>query len=246
MVQKPSVTLRPELNRTLLQARLAGTMHQSYQSEMEFFDLVKNGEVEILEARHFRLIVEGQGSLSSDPLVNMRCHAIIAAALIARGCVDNGLDREEAYTISDVYIRRVNEIEDMAELEALHNDMVFTYARKMQALRKKRASSVYVRRALDYITLHLNSHLLVEDIAAFAGISAKYLSALFKKEIEMTIADYIEHRRMEEASAMLLYSDFSYAEIADTLSYSSQSYFSKIFKRHFGLTPMQYRKNNCR
>ena len=236
--------LKSDLNTTLLQARLGTMVHQSYQSEMEFFELVKNGDIDELSKRNFQSMAEGQGVLSTDPAVNLRTHIIIATALIARYCVENGLSREEAYSLSDTFIRKLNNMNDIADMKDLHKKIVFAYATRMQQLTKQLGASIYVRKSIDYITLHLNSHLLIEDISAFAGVSSKYLCTLFKKETGVTIADYIESKRMEEACTMLLYSDFTYAEIADTLSYSSQSYFTKVFKSHYGVTPMQYRKNN--
>ena len=58
----------------------------------------------------------------------------------------------------------------------------------------------------------------------------------------VNLNDFITRCKMEEAGDLLLYTDKSLAEISNYLSYSSQSYFQNVFKKHYGVTPMAYRK----
>lgn len=218
-----------------------GAQHIPYNQEMSFYDLVKQGNIEALEQQNPRLIVEGQGVLSKNPYKNGCYHFIIATAFITRFCIEGGLEKEEAYNLSDFYIRKMDDCYEIEQVEKLHREMIFAFAQKMRKLQKSDATSLYIRRAIDYISNNLNVQIKIKDISDTLGISEKYLSALFKKETGTTIVAYIEERQMEAACSMLCYSDFSYAEIADNLSYCSQSYFSKIFKKHYGMTPMQYR-----
>ncbi len=216
-------------------------LHIPYSEEMGFYDLVRQGDVESLKERNPQLLVEGQGLLSENRERNAKYHFIIATAFITRFCIEGGMQKEDAYTLSDVFIRRMDILSDIDEIKSLHHEMVFTFADKMRNLRKTSASSTYIRSAIDYINSHLNEQIHLRDLSEYLGISDKYLSALFKKETGMTIVTYIEERQMENACQMLCYSDLTYAEIADSLAYCSQSYFSKIFKKHYGMTPMQYR-----
>jgi len=220
------------------------TLHMPYSQEMDFYELVKEGNVEALRELAPRLIVDGQGLLSKNKLRNMRYHFIIGTAFITRFCIEGGMDKEEAYTLSDVYIRRMDELDDGADLEALHNKMVFTFAERMRKIRKGKAYSLYVRKAIDYLFNNLNKNVRVRDLAEHLGLSEKYTATLFKKETGHTVLEYLEEKRMEQACNLLAYSDYSYADIADTLSYCSQSYFTKVFKKNFGITPMEYRHKN--
>ncbi|MGN0740516.1 MAG: helix-turn-helix domain-containing protein [Treponema sp.] len=218
-----------------------GEFHLPYQSEMNFYNLVKQGNIEALEAEKPKLIVKGQGILSDDKFRNVQYHFVIATALIVRFCIEGGLPKESAYTLSDVFIRRMDKLWEIEEVEKLHQEMVLTFAKSMRDLKKNSGSSLYVRKAIDYITSHYQEQIKIAKIAESLGLSEKYLSTLFKKETGQTLVSYIEKVRVDEARSMLTYTDLSYAQIADTLSFGSHSYFTKVFKKNTGLTPMQYR-----
>ena len=78
--------------------------------------------------------------------------------------------------------------------------------------------------------------------AEAAGISASYLSRLFKKETGILFVDYIQKERIEAACNMLTYSDYTAAQISEYLCFSTQSYFIKIFRKYTGTTPAKYKK----
>lgn len=240
-ISKNQDSVQNALVHSIHDTRDSGKQHLSYSTEMNFYDLVKQGDLEGLEKLNPQLLVKGQGMLSKDEVRNARYHFIIATAFITRFCIEGGLQKEEAYTLSDLYIRKMDNLYELDQIKKLHHDMVFDFAKKMRDMRKTSAISLYIRSAIDYISNHLNAQIRIKDISDHLGISEKYLSALFKKETGTTIVAYIEQRQMENACHMLAYSDYTYAEIADNLAYCSQSYFSKIFKKHYGMTPMQYR-----
>lgn len=218
-----------------------GELHLAYKKELEFYELVKNGNIEELEKNKPQLIVKGQGILSDDKFRNIQYHFVVATALIVRFCIEGGLSAENAYTMSDVFIRRMDNLWEQEEVEQLHYEMVLTFAKMMRNLKKSVATSIYVRKAIDYITSHYNLPIKIPEIAKALGLSEKYLSSLFKKETGSTLVSYIEHIRVEEARRILSYTNLSYSEIADQLSFNSHSYFAKVFKKHTGFTPMEYR-----
>lgn len=218
-----------------------GEFHLSYKKEFEFYELVKQGNIEELERIKPKLIVKGQGILSEDKFRNIQYHFVVATALIVRFCIEGGLPAESAYTMSDVFIRQMDKLWELEKVEALHNEMVLTFAKMMRSLKKNAASSIYVRKAIEYITSHYTTPIRIHDIASSLELSEKYLSTLFRRETGNTIVEYIEQVRIEEACRILIYTDSTYAEIADQLSFNSHSYFTKVFKKNVGMTPLQYR-----
>ena len=80
----------------------------------------------------------------------------------------------------------------------------------------------------------------LEALSRETGLSPAYLSVLFKKETGMPLADFIQLQRVEEAKNLLRFSDYQISEISSFLAFSSQSYFTSVFKRHTGMTPKQY------
>ena len=236
--------IEKEFTQSMYYQREEGIVHLPYKKEMSFYELVKQGNIEELNKLKFKLKEKGQGVLSEDELRNMRYHFVVATAMITRFCIEGGLGKEDGYTMSDLFIRRMDKLSDIEEIEKLHHEMVLSFAKAMRQLRKSSGSSSYIRQAIDYISQNFNKSIKISQIAKSIGISEKYLSTLFKKETGKTLVSYIEQVRLQEACRMLNYTDFTYSQIADNLSFSSQSYFILQFKKQYGITPMQYRINS--
>jgi AraC-like DNA-binding protein len=71
-----------------------------------------------------------------------------------------------------------------------------------------------------------------------------YISTLFKKETGVSINAYIMDKRLEEAALLLSESERPVMEIAATLAFNSQSYFTLLFRKRYGKTPKDYRKEH--
>ena len=82
----------------------------------------------------------------------------------------------------------------------------------------------------------------LDDLAGDLHISAKYLSALFVKETGMSITDFIQNMRIQEAKRLLKGTELSYIEISNLLNFCSQSYFNNLFKKKEGMTPKEFRE----
>lgn len=100
-----------------------------------------------------------------------------------------------------------------------------------------------VRTALRYIHTHYFDPILVADIARESGIHACYLGRIFKQEMRLGIKQYIEQYRMQKALIMLRYTQLQAGEIARKVGIRSDHYFSRLFKKSFGQTPIEYRKS---
>lgn len=74
------------------------------------------------------------------------------------------MEREIAYTLSDVFVQKIDDCKTVAEIAALHNIMVRDFTKRMQLLQKA-AYSMHVARAIDYITIHLHEKLQTGNIA---------------------------------------------------------------------------------
>ena len=87
-----------------------------------------------------------------------------------------------------------------------------------------------------------NSNLSQGEIADAMGITAPYLSSVFKKEMGISIVQYITLARMEKAKEYLSYTDMRVREISEKVGFNDEYYFSRIFKKYYGLSPQQMRK----
>ena len=132
-------------------------------------------------------------------------------------------------------------IEDVHRLQYV---MLMDFCARCGAAKLPKGVSQEIYRCMTYIQSHTNMPIGVEDVAEEIHRSSSYLMRRFKAELGMSVGDYITKCKLQEACDLLVYGDRSLAEISAYLGYSSQSYFQNVFKKQFGLTPMQYRKQN--
>lgn len=166
---------------------------------------------------------------------------VAAITLASRAAITGGMEAERAYNISDLYILKMDLLESVEEVKALHREMIAFYTGEMAGLDKRTACSKPVVLCLDFIYEHLHEPLRVGRLAELAGLNRSYLSTLFKKEMGVCISEYILSKRIEAAKNMLRFSEYGYAEIAATLAFSSQSHFIRAFRQRTGFTPKEYR-----
>lgn len=95
-----------------------------------------------------------------------------------------------------------------------------------------------------YIRSHLNLAFTLKDVADTVGLSPYYASRIFKEEMGDTIMEYATKARVNEAKYLLSNPKYRIDEIAAQLGYADPSYFGRVFKRHVGVSPRQYRMSH--
>jgi len=134
-------------------------------------------------------------------------------------------------------IKNKNSIEDLKKwITGLFQQTL----RVLHAGKTTRAGKI-AEEAKKYISINFSEQSLsVEKIAASLYINSRYLRKAFADNIGMTIVDYITGVRMEKARQLLENSSIKHAEIARMVGYGDAFYFSKCFKKHYGITPSEY------
>ncbi len=98
--------------------------------------------------------------------------------------------------------------------------------------------------AMNYISVHLNSRLSLEEIAKAASFSMFHFHRIFKAVVGETVSEYIRRLRLETAANRLLFNHSDdISQIAYDCGFSSSQNFAKAFRQHFGITPSAYRKS---
>ena len=151
------------------------------------------------------------------------------------------MELEQAFRLSDFYIQKLDDINTEEEVHRLHDAMVMDYTEKMRKYFRSDTNSKYINACKEYIYSHIKERITIEDLADVLGVSASYLSRLFKKEVGVSVSSYIRKRKIEMAKNLLRFSDYSMIEIANRLSFSSQSHFIQQFREVEGITPKKYR-----
>jgi len=220
--------------------------HLTFEKEFAFYNAVKDGNLNEVRRLMVSLHNEQLGCLSDNPLCNLKYHLIITIALITRFCIEGGMLPENAYTLSDVYIRKLDKCENEMEIDRLHEVVITDYTKKMKKLKKETVFSKPVIQVMDYVYEHLHEKIKLGELAESLGLNKTYLCGLFKKETGMTIGEYSMKRRLEAAQNMLVFSDYSSVDISNYFAFSSHSHFISAFKKETGMTPKQYREFSYR
>lgn len=96
--------------------------------------------------------------------------------------------------------------------------------------------------ALLHIHLHYRTHLSLDAVAAASGLEKSYLCRLFKRETGMHIFQYINRYRMEKAARLLQRGNIYVKDVAPAVGIEDPFYFTRLFKKHYGVNPAEYRK----
>lgn len=107
---------------------------------------------------------------------------------------------------------------------------------------KAHASLGKVKLILKYIETHYMEKITIADIAAKTGISPSHFMRCFRQAMGTTFTAYLNDYRLTIASRLLLVSDAQILAIASECGYDNLSYFNRVFKARFGMTPREYRK----
>ncbi|MBR3539123.1 MAG: helix-turn-helix transcriptional regulator [Eubacterium sp.] len=232
------------LNYRLFIQRQEEFIRDDLHAEFRQYNRIKSGDVEGARDR-FKIarqkFQEGRGTLSESPLRNMIYHLVISVAVISRMCIDGGLDRDTAYTLSDIYIRKADVAKTPEEVLDLMADMQVDYATRMRELQKLNSVSIHIRRSIDYIYDNLHRQLTLNELADKEGLSASYYSRLFARETGVNVNQFINDVKIRTAQNMLRFSEFPILDISISLGFSSQSAFSATFKKMTGMSPKAYR-----
>ena len=104
--------------------------------------------------------------------------------------------------------------------------------------------SLPVRLACEYIEKNFQENINLNKISNYVSLSKNYFCNIFKKEVGVTIWDYLIRIRMEEARRMLLETDLKTYDISGKIGYDDPSYFGRLFKKYTGFTPTEYRESS--
>lgn len=101
-----------------------------------------------------------------------------------------------------------------------------------------------VVKALSFLRQNPAAPIRVEEVARHAGLSRRALERRFVELLHRTPADEIRRVHLERACQLLVETDRALSEIAEMAGFSSQAYFSDLFRRQKGVTPIEYRRKH--
>ena len=219
-------------------------VHNTLALEQTIVNFVRRGDTTTLKKWIADAPAVRGGILASDQLRQIKNTFIVTATLISRGAIRGGMDVDDALSLSDAYIQKCELMNNIDRITNLQYHMVFDYAERVEKLRYGKQPSKLVQDVAKYIQRHLSEPITTDDIAKALFLSRSRLSVKFKEEANENLIDFILKEKIEEAKRLLRYTDKTSVAISAYLGFSSQSHFSRTFKKYTGSLPNEYRKRH--
>lgn len=223
----------------------SGLLHNVYYFELALYQCIRDGNEKALISFLKENMNENfyEGRLADTPLRHAKNIFIVTASRACLvGAIPGGMDIDKAYHLLNYYIQACEELQDVDSVRKLQYSMLTDFCRRAGQARVPDGISSDVFVAINHIKAHINEPITVDSVAASIHRSSSYLSKKFRAELNTSVNEYIVRARLEESVFLLVYTEKTLSEISSFLCFSSQSYYQNLFKKHFGETPMQYRK----
>lgn len=216
-------------------------IHPPYFLEREMIDMIKKGDNKNAQRLLLETNKQERAHLAVNPIRSLKNSIICSCTLYARAAIEAGSPPEEAFTLSDTYIIAVEHAEDTEELIELESDMLKDFCNMVREVNHAKYSNIVIR-TINNVNQSLTEKLTLKQLADKVFVHPNYLSSLFKKEVNISLFEYILKRKVEESIYFIKFTDMPLADIANKFQFCSQSYFIKTFKKYLGVTPNWYRR----
>lgn len=217
--------------------------NKSYEVEQLISGYIKSGAPGKIASISLNDSQLHTGILAPTALRQLKNNLIVTATVFTRAAIEGGLDTDTAFRISDDFIQAAEQSQDADYLNELIGQIAYTFAIKVAEAQTPVSSDDIIQNAIRFIQQNTNRHINATKVAKYAGFSRSYFSSYFKKELGFSISEFITRCRLEEARYLLRYTSKPLSVISNYLCFCSQSHFQTAFKKQFGMTPLQYRRN---
>jgi YesN/AraC family two-component response regulator len=242
MVDHEILAENPELEISLRRQNVK--FHHDYLFEKNLLSSITKGNKDEL-LKYMQILNEEfeLGVLSKkSQLRNEKNLAISGITMATRAAMEGGLYPEIAYSLSDLYIQRLEELQDIHEVKRLTEKALGDFAERVHSSKIDKYSKP-ISLCQNFIFNQVYENITLSQLSELVKLTPNYLSSLFKKETGISLSEYIQKVKIDEAKYLLSLTPYSLSEICTLLNFTDQSYFIKVFKKFTGVTPKQFKDN---
>lgn len=162
--------------------------------------------------------------------------------LVSRTAIEAGANPEETLRANHRDLQELYSIVDFDALCAWVTRVVGDMMDSIFSFSGIRHANV-IHQSVQYIGTHYAQRLTLEDMARRVYLSPAYFSRIFKEETGETFTAYLSRVRIERSLELLRRKELRLADIAQLVGFEDQSYFTRVFKKHTGVSPLRYRED---
>ncbi len=216
-------------------------LEQNYANEKLLMDAVSKGKLHLLINASTGYNGGAQSRLT-DSLRNRKNYLIILKTLLRKAAEYGGVHPLHIHRLSSQYADKIENLRTIRQSLHLQEEMIRNYCLlvKHQSLNKY---SYYVGQVITLVQYDLTADLRLKTIAGKLNVNASYLSDLFHREYGCTLTEFVTEERISHGIRLLQTTENHIQQIAAECGFQDTTYFIRLFKKHTGFSPSQYREN---
>ncbi|NLO82013.1 MAG: response regulator [Clostridiales bacterium] len=145
--------------------------------------------------------------------------------------------------LPEYFLTQLSKFARISSIKSLENWISETIHLALRLIRERKETfHLLVQRALNRINQNYDKDISLKTLANEFGVTPAYLGQLFKTETGKLFKDYLSEVRMKAARSLLKTTDLKINEIAERVGISNQSYFNRVFRKTYGISPNQFRQ----
>lgn len=219
----------------------SGYRHHTYEEERtaysRMFQFEREAFIEMIQSPQVDDMLMRYAEILAPTHIRALKNTIICLiSAVCRAAIDEGVDVEFSFALSDYYINQLEMTLTEQKLRQLTREIMLHYYDLVQN-EKRQDYTKPVASAVRYIGRNLYGVCPVSAVAEHVGLEPHYFSALFSRQVGISPGRYIMQRKLEEARRMLMQLGATVTDTAESLGFCDAAHFSRCFKKAYGFSP---------
>ena len=190
------------------------------------------------------IIEEGMPGILRDPVMEWKFFMVKMLTLLTNMFGGGTETSEFMEHHADKILVHVDACRTVADCEELFAEIIRDFCEVNEELGAQ--SSVLVRNVMEHVSLDLTKPLTLHYFAEMMNVNSSYLSNLFRKQVGMTLTEYVTEKRLAHAASLLVFTALPIKQVARASGIPDVQYFSRLFRKRMNMTPSRYREENSR
>jgi len=221
-------------------------MFDSFISDMDLFSKEFQSFIECRnrDAISDRLAIKHQNELHEElSIFDKKNDLLMWNLLLSRETIKEGVFKDALHPLYNKFYFKIQKAFSINELHALEYILFNTYITNL--ITQVEVTEHYtINRIIKYIHMNLEGFLSLKILSEALNLTETYIGTCFKKHMKTTVMAYVKQRKIERSKQLMKQADLSLTDISDILGFYDLSHFSRVFKKHIGISPTDYRSNS--